>query len=105
MKKLVAQGLPPGVLLNLNFPDCLPEEVAGVAATCQGVRSAELLDIDARHDGRGVPYYWIAFMRGAYTPGPGTDLEAMANRKISVTPLRLDLTDEPTMTQLAAALE
>ncbi|MFT4098069.1 MAG: 5'/3'-nucleotidase SurE [Rhodoblastus sp.] len=104
LRKLIAEGMPPGVLVNLNFPDCQPDEVAGVAVTCQGVRSAELLDIDARHDGRGVPYYWIAFQRGPYTPGAGTDLEALAARKISVTPLRLDMTDEPTMTRLAEVL-
>ncbi|MEI2736255.1 MAG: 5'/3'-nucleotidase SurE [Rhodoblastus sp.] len=104
LRKLIAEGTPPGVLLNLNFPDCNPDEVSGVAVTCQGVRSAELLDIDARHDGRGVPYYWIAFQRGPYTPGIGTDLEALAAKKISVTPLRLDMTDEPTMTRLAEVL-
>ena len=102
LRKLIAEGTPPGVLLNLNFPDCPPDEVAGVAVTAQGVRSAELLDIDARMDGRGIPYYWIAFQRGPYTPGVGTDLEALASKKISVTPLRLDMTDEPTMTKLAA---
>ena len=105
LTKLIAQGMPPGVLLNVNFPDCPPDEVAGVGVSCQGVRSAELIGIDPRLDGRGIPYYWIAFRRGGYTPGPGTDLEALAAKKISVTPLRLDLTDEPTMTALAAALE
>ena len=104
LRKLIAEPMPPGVLINLNFPDCNPDEVAGVAVTCQGVRSAELLDIDARIDGRGQPYYWIAFQRGPYTPGAGTDLQALVDRKISVTPLRLDLTDEPTMTRLAAVL-
>ena len=104
LKKLIRQGVPKNVLYNVNFPDCQPGEVAGVAVTAQGVRSAELIGIDARYDGRGIPYYWIAFRRGGYTPGPGTDLEALAARKISVTPLRLDLTDEPTMTALAAAL-
>lgn len=104
LKKLIKQGVPKNVLYNVNFPDCQPGEVAGVAVTAQGVRSAELIGIDARYDGRGIPYYWIAFQRGGYTPGPGTDLEALAARKISVTPLRLDLTDEPTMTALAAAL-
>lgn len=102
--KLVAAKIAPGTLLNVNFPDCPPDAVQGVAVACQGVRTEELLDIDARHDGRGHPYYWIAFMRGAYTPGPGTDLLALAQKKISVTPLRLDLTDEPELTRLTALL-
>jgi 5'-nucleotidase len=105
LRRLVAEGIPPNVLLNINFPDCPPDEVKGVAVTCQGVRSAELIGIDARTDGRGIPYYWIAFQRGDYTPGPGTDLQALVDMKISVTPLRLDLTDEPTMTRLAASLK
>jgi 5'-nucleotidase len=104
LKKLIAQGVPKGILYNLNFPDCPPEEVAGVSVAAQGARAADLIGIDARYDGRGMPYYWIAFQRGAYTPAPGTDLFALAAKKISVTPLRLDLTDEPTMTALAAAL-
>src|SRR5437763_1456985 len=62
--------------------------------SAQGRGDADLLKIDAPPDGRGIPYYWIAFQRGAFTPGKGTDLEALAAKKISLTPLRLDLTDE-----------
>ena len=104
LRKLIAEGVPPGVLYNVNFPDCLPDEVEGIVATCQGARAVEQIGIDARVDGRGIPYYWVAFQRGVYTPGPGTDLQALAQKKISVTPLRLDLTDEPTLTRLAAVL-
>jgi len=68
----------------------------------QGKRDQELLRIDARHDGRGNPYYWIAFARGG-VPGaaPGSDLAALTENRIALTPLRLDLTDEPFMTKLA----
>ncbi len=102
--KVLEAGLAPGTLLNINFPDCPPDEVRGVAATIQGVRSAELLRIDPRHDGRGMPYYWIAFDRKPYTPGPGTDLEAVASKKVSVTPLRLDLTAHDAVGMLAGLL-
>ena len=68
----------------------------------QGFRSQELLRIDPRQDGRGNPYFWIAFARGPFEPGHGTDLAALAEKKISVTPLRLDLTDEPTLTRFAS---
>jgi 5'-nucleotidase len=101
VKRLVEAGIPEGTLVNVNFPDCEPAEVQGVAVAVQGVRQQELLRIEPRHDGRGNPYYWIAFARGRFTPGIGTDLEAIANRRISVTPLRLDMTDEPTLTRLA----
>ena len=52
--------------------------------------------IEERRDGRSIPYYWLMFQRGGFTPGVGTDIEALAGRKVSVTPLRLDLTDEAT---------
>jgi 5'-nucleotidase len=92
--KIMARGLPPGVLMNLNFPACAPDQVLGVALARQGRREQELMKIEARFDGRGNPYYWIAFERPKFLAGEGTDLEAVAQRKISATPLRLDLTDD-----------
>ena len=67
----------------------------------QGRRDAQIVRIDPRLDGRGNPYFWIAFGRHNNTTAAGTDLEAMAQRRISVTPLRLNLTDEPTVTRYA----
>ena len=102
IRKVLAAGMPRDVLVNVNFPDCPPEEVAGVAVTVQGKRDQELLRIDARHDGRGNPYYWIAFGRGGIASATqGSDLAALNEKRIAVTPLRLDLTDEPFMTKLA----
>ena len=74
----------------------------GIAVSAQGKRDQQLLRIEARYDGRGYPYFWIAFARGVTPTGrDGTDLSALADQRISVTPLRLDLTDEPFMTKLA----
>ncbi len=102
IRRVLEAGMPRDVLVNVNFPDCRPEEVVGVAVTCQGKRDQELLRIEPRHDGRGNPYYWIAFERGgARGAARGSDLAAIAENRIAVTPLRLDLTDEPFMTQLA----
>jgi 5'-nucleotidase len=103
IRRILDTGIPEGILVNVNFPDCEPEAVQGVAVTAQGQRSQELLAIDERVDGRGNPYFWIAFARGRFTPGNGTDLKAIAEQRISVTPLRLDLTDEPTLTHYASA--
>ena len=103
IRKVLNEGIPKDILVNINFPDCPPGEVAGTAVTVQGKRNAELLKLDKRVDGRGLPYYWIVFSRGPFTPGHGTDLEALREGKISVTPLRLDLTDEPTLTRYAQA--
>jgi 5'-nucleotidase len=103
IKKILAEGIPPNVVINVNFPDCPAGEVKGVAVTVQG-RRGYTVKIDARADGRGNPYYWIAFDRPDLSPGQGTDLEALAQNRISVTPLRLDLTDTPTLTRFAQAL-
>jgi 5'-nucleotidase len=102
IRRVLAAGMPRNVLVNVNFPDCPPHEVAGVAVTCQGKRDQELLHIEARQDGRGNPYYWIAFGRGGIVGArAGSDLAALSEKRIAVTPLRLDMTDEPFMTQLA----
>ncbi|HEX3710907.1 MAG TPA: 5'/3'-nucleotidase SurE [Pseudolabrys sp.] len=102
IRRALKAGIPRDVLVNINFPDCPPGEVAGVAIANQGKRDQELLHIDARNDGRGNPYYWIAFSRGGNTgAAQGSDLAALNEKRIAVTPLRLDLTDEPFMTKLA----
>jgi 5'-nucleotidase len=101
IRKIMARGLPSGVLMNLNFPACAPNEVQGVALARQGRREQELMKIEARFDGRGNPYYWIAFERPTFMPGEGTDLEAVAQKRISATPLRLDLTDRPALDHFA----
>lgn len=99
IRRIVEAGIPEAILFNVNFPNVAPEEIEGVSVTVQGRRSAELLKIDARHDGRGIPYYWIAFQRGKSEPPMGSDLKALAENRISVTPLEIDLTHEPTLTR------
>ncbi len=84
-----------------QLPNCAPDEVQGAVATVQGKRNQELLRVEERFDGRSKPYYWIAFARGKITPGEGTDLQALAEKRISITPINLDLTDNPTVTELA----
>jgi 5'-nucleotidase len=102
IKRVLKQGIPRDVLVNVNFPDCAPNEVKGISVAGQGRNLQERLQIDKREDGRGNAYYWIAYvrMRGS-PPADGTDVSALADNRIAVTPLRLDMTDEPFMTQLA----
>ena len=70
-------------------------------------RNLGFLKVDQRHDGRGNPYFWIGFERAAMmdTPDAGTDLAALAANYISVTPLRLNRTDEAFSETLAATLK
>jgi 5'-nucleotidase len=105
IRRVLDDGMPHDVFININFPDCPPQSVTGVAVTRQGKRKQELLRIDARHDGRGNPYYWIAFDRvSPQSHYDGTDLAALANNQVAVTPLRLNMTDDPFMTRLAVIL-
>jgi 5'-nucleotidase len=106
IRRVLAQGIPRDVLVNINFPDCAPHEVQGIAVTAQGKRDQDMLRIEPRFDGRGNPYFWLAFTRkGKPAAASGTDIFAIAENKIAVTPLRLDLTDEPFMTALAGLFD
>src|ERR1700726_2016557 len=58
IQRVLKTGVPRDVLVNVNFPDCPPEAVTGIAVTSQGKRDMELLHIEPRVDGRGNPYYW-----------------------------------------------
>src|SRR5580700_6108592 len=103
IRRVLAKGIPRDVLINVNFPNCAPHDVKGIAVATQGRRRQERLQIDAREDGRGNAYYWIAYVRTRATPpNDGTDVAALAANRIAVTPLRLDMTDEPYMTKLAS---
>ena len=101
--RLLHEGIPKDILVNVNFPNCAPDQTAGIAVTAQGKRDTGLMRVEEREDGRGNPYYWVGFARGNFTPGAGTDLEALAAFKVSVTPLRLDLTDASTRERYSRA--
>ena len=90
--RLLGFSFPPDTLLNVNFPACRAEEVEGIEVTRQGKRKVSELGVDARTDARGVPYYWLGFRSAQEDPPRDTDLSAMAHNRISVTPLKLDLT-------------
>ncbi|MEG6509410.1 5'/3'-nucleotidase SurE [Methyloligella sp. 2.7D] len=104
VKKLLKAELPKGVMLNINFPDCQPDAVEGIEITRQGERDSGLLNIDGRMDTRGRAYYWIGMGRQSSKPPEGTDLWAIAHQRISVTPLCLDFTHQPTCDSLRAML-
>ncbi|WP_029005816.1 5'/3'-nucleotidase SurE [Azorhizobium doebereinerae] len=105
IRTLLEEGIPAGILINVNFPDRAPGEVAGIAVAAQGKRDQKLMRIDPRKDGRGHDYFWIAFERRASETAPGSDLRALDEGRIAVTPLRVDQTDEPLMTRLAQVFE
>jgi 5'-nucleotidase len=101
VRKLLDAGWPPGILLNVNFPDRDADSVAGIAMTSQGKRDQDLLMVVDRMDTRGNPYYWLGFERRRSNPPEGTDLWAIYSGRVSITPLHLDLTHAETLKRLA----
>jgi 5'-nucleotidase len=79
------------VLFNVNVPDLPPAEVAGLEVTRLGKRHKAEPVVKIQTP-RGEPAYWIGPAGGAADAGPGTDFHAVAQRRVSVTPLRMDLT-------------
>jgi len=90
-RKIAVEGLPDGVLLNVNVPGRAKTDIAGVQVTrvCRRIYRDELVE---RADPRGRPYYWIGGEEPTAEPGEDTDFWALANGFVSITPLHLDLT-------------
>ena len=100
IEKLMAAKIPAKTLINLNFPNCNPEDVAGSQVTRQGSFDHGLF-MEKRHDGRSFPYYWLRFGREIPKQRSDTDIEALQNNRISITPVKLDWTDEDYRDELA----
>jgi 5'-nucleotidase len=103
IKKLVKSGWPEGVLMNINFPHCLPQSVLGTKVTRQGQRKIGDSLIQGR-DPRGAPYWWIGDSRLGSQAKSGTDLAEIRKGYISVTPIGLNMTYRPAMAALRRAL-
>jgi 5'-nucleotidase len=90
-EKVLADGLPEGVVVNVNVPYLKEGELKGYMITRQGLRVyRDALDI--RNDPRGKPYYWIGGLSPTGVDEPGTDFGALQVGHVSITPLQLDLT-------------
>ena len=100
MRKLLDTGWPEHVLINVNFPDCTPEEVTGIEITTQGKRDLQEVIVDRRTDLRGYSYFWMGYKREPHSARLGCDLHALTEKRISVTPLQLNLTERNTMAAL-----
>ncbi|MDE2184355.1 MAG: 5'/3'-nucleotidase SurE [Alphaproteobacteria bacterium] len=105
VKKLIAAGWPKDVLINVNFPDCPADELAGAEVVAQGKRELQEVVIDRRVDMRGYPYFWIGFRRERFSAKAGTDLGALSQKMIAVTPLQLNLTETKVMAALKAKID
>ena len=104
VKRLLEAGWPQDVVVNVNFPDCDPDDVAEIEVTMQGQRDAVSLYAEEREDLRGGVYYWFGFSGQRSDPPAGTDLRAVYDGKISITPLHLALTHADSHRVLSSVL-
>lgn len=105
LKGLLATGWPNSCVINVNFPDRLPNEVAGIEVTRQGFRDEAISTLEKRTDLRGADYFWIGYSSKLSEPPEGTDLRAIYEGRISVTPLHIDMTHHAYRDELAKRLK
>lgn len=96
VKKVLADGLPEGTLLNINLP---PGEIKGVRVTRQGIKNARPV-ISEHIDPRGKAYFWIGEEYFNKNSADGTDYQAVELGFASVTPLKADMTDHNALTTI-----
>ena len=102
--RILAAPLLPDLCLNVNFPAYPASEVTGIRATRQGSRSIRAIGIDSREDLRGKPYYWLNFDRAGGHQSPDSDIQALRDKAVSVTPLRADRTNDAALGLVAERL-
>jgi 5'-nucleotidase len=102
--RLLEAGWPKSVLININFPSGPATADIQVEVTRQGFRDVYLRHAEKRTDLRGRDYYWLGFKGKLSKPADGTDLRAIYEGRISVTPLHIDLTDMKTLRDLKPIL-
>lgn len=101
---ILENGLPPGVALSVNIPALPVDEVRGFKLTRQGLAKFRER-YERREDPRGNVYYWLSGEVVPDTSDDATDLAALVDGYVSVTPLFYDLTAHAHAQELALTLE
>jgi 5'-nucleotidase len=99
VQQVIENGLSHEILLNVNVPFLPEERIRGITLTRQGLRVYHSR-LDERIDPRNNPYYWIGGDAPTGVPERGTDVGALAEGFVSITPLQLDLTAYRALTDL-----
>lgn len=96
-------GVPfaPRTLVNVNFPPLAADEVKGIRVVRQGFHDYARGSVVEGTDPRGYRYFWFGLHGIEHTPGHATDLEAIQDGYVSVTPLQLDLTHDASLAAMA----
>ncbi len=98
-RRLLALGPASNLLLNVNFPALPSDQVRGIQVTRLGRRIYRDVLVK-RLDPKGRPYYWIGGDPPTGEPDEGTDIGALQQGYISITPLNLDMTDPVQLAKL-----
>jgi len=104
LRALLAQPEPGKTLVNVNFPALPADRIRGMRVARQGFHAVDRTRIIEGMDPRGYPYYWFGLDHSDSTPH-ASDLAAVAEGYISITPLHFDLTHEASLRTLEAALQ
>ena len=91
----------PRTLVNINFPAIPADQVKGIRVVRQGFHDYSRGTVVEGIDPRGDRYFWFGLNGIEHTPGHATDLEAIQDGFVAVTPLQLDLTHEGSLSELA----
>ena len=91
----------PRTLINVNFPPLSADAVQGIRVVRQGFHDYARGSVVEGTDPRGYQYFWFGLHGIEHTPGHQTDLEAIQDGFVSVTPLQLDLTHDASLAALA----
>ncbi len=91
IRKLYQLEWAKGRFVNINFPSVKGKP--DIRITKQGKRNHRLLQLTEYEDPHGEPFFWYDFLRTPQRPGKGTDLEAIIEGAISITPLTMDHSD------------
>ena len=102
---LLDTPLPKRTLVNINFPPRPASEVRGIRATRQGFHDYSRGTVVEGRDPRGFEYFWFGLDPIEHTLDHGTDLEAIEEGFVSVTPLHLDLTHHASLGALGERYE
>lgn len=97
---VLERGLPPKTLLNVNVPAVTRQGLRGIHVTRIGSRNYDADEVSMREDPNGTPYYWLGGSGPIDQPDDGTDIGAIYNDYVSVTPITLDMTDRVFLEQL-----
>ncbi|MEM9760343.1 MAG: 5'/3'-nucleotidase SurE [Pseudomonadota bacterium] len=101
IEQILQRGIDYGSFININFPPVNADAVSGVQLVGMGRRPPGAFKTEGRIDNRHVPYFWVHLDPDEGGDDEGTDLRAMAESAISVSPLQIDMTNRAMLEPLS----